>query len=170
MFRCVPDRHGGNEGLASSSGGVALVPPAAAAEAVQDCGAAAADAAAEEPSDDEKSNQTNDQPSPPHWTALTAKASNALVGIASSDGAEALVSCELVGNSTLSSVDLGKEVVDVVLSLADGLVQVVIGVPAVPRATLDSDCECGEEDKDGQMLVSSHFSLTLVSISCRSES
>ena len=30
------------------------------------------------PSDDEKSNQTNDQPSPPHWTALTAKASNSL--------------------------------------------------------------------------------------------
>ena len=30
--------------------------------------------------------------------------------------------------------------------------------------TLDSDCECGEEDKDGQMLVSSHFSSTLVSI------
>merc|ERR1719282_291757 len=107
--------------------------------AVQDCGAAAADAAAQEPSDDEKSNKANDQPSPPDWTALTAKASNALVGIAGSDGTEALVSCELVGNSTLSSVDLGKEVVNVILSLADGLVQVVIGVPAVSGATLDSD-------------------------------
>merc|ERR1719331_2877810 len=126
--------------------------------AVEDCRAAATDAATQEPSKKQEANEANGEPSPPDGAALSVHAkSGTLAGVTLGDGGETLVQ---VRNQallrTLSTVDLCKEVVDVVLSLAECFVGIVTCISAEARPRLDGDCEGGEEEEDGHQLLRSH--------------